>query len=189
MIHLMLDSEFSSLYAPEARLMQVAIVPFNSRGIIQGFTKFNEFLELRPTAWTNDSESTMQWWERQPNWDAMLEYQGKFGVQPVEMLARLYGYMQYIRGEEDDLAILCGDEPQIAIWSKHHIDISILETYCHKLEMPLPWKHYEVRDMATAYQPYRDRLNRRDTQHWANTDAEDQVDLLVQCCNMGLVLA
>ena len=49
MIHLMLDSEFSSLYAPEARLMQVALVPFNSRGIIPGLTKFNEFMVARAT--------------------------------------------------------------------------------------------------------------------------------------------
>lgn len=189
MIHLMLDSEFSSLYAPEARLMQVALVPFNSRGIIPGLTKFNEFMVARATDWSVDDESTIRWWESQPNFKAMLDCQEKFGVTPMMMVSRLNEYLRYIRCEEDDLATLCGDEPRVAIWSNHHIDISILETYYHKLGMPKPWKHYEVRDMATAYQPYRNELKRRDTQHWANTDAEDQVDLLVQCCNMGLVLA
>lgn len=189
MIHLMLDSEFSSLYAPEARLMQVALVPFNARGTINYLSKFNEFLNLKPTLWSKDSESTMQWWERQPNWDAMIEYQEKAGVNPLDMMQRLANYFAYIREVEMDMALTCGLEPSITIWSKHHIDISILETYHHKLSMPLPWQHYEVRDMATAYQPYRNELKRRDTQHWANTDAEDQIDLLVQCCNMGLVLA
>lgn len=174
----MTDIEGLSLHAPTTRLMQVAVQPFDAKGVVNGLPTFNEFLVREELFWVKDSESTLSWWKSRDTWEEMFHHIEHHGIHALSAMVKLVDYYQHIR--------LATGQEEVYIWANHPTyDISVLQEYLTQCNIGYPWRHSEVRDYATVIGPYRNKIKWPTTSHLAHQDCIDQVNILVQCINMG----
>lgn len=176
MIHVMIDIEGLSLYAPTNPVMNIAVVPFDETGHIP----HHGFLDIYVSNWPGTTQpATVQWWQEQPNWAEMQELV-KNGVDMADALMMITSFITELQSQYGD----------VAVWANHPTyDLTSIKAGYHTLGQPCPWPHYAERDYATAIAPYMSQMTKPVPDHWAYHDCLGQIEMLVVAGDLGLVLA
>lgn len=176
MVHVMIDIEGLSLYAPTNPVMNIAVVPFDENGVIE----HHGFLDVFIRDWPGTAQpATVQWWQEQPNWEEMQQLV-RGGVSTDDALMMVSSFISELNSQYGD----------VAVWANHPTyDLTSIQAGCYWKGVPRPWPHTAERDYATAIAPYLDRLNKPTPSHWAHQDCLDQIKVLCIATTMGLVLA
>ncbi|XAO54169.1 exonuclease [Yersinia phage vB_YenM_P744] len=177
MTHIMIDIEGMNKLpsAHKTRIMQVAAAPFDELGVLS-LPTFNQFVNLEVLPWTEDNPETKEWWNHQPNYSDMINYQTERGITARELCLKLN---DYIRGIELEFG-------EVTLWACHpEYDITAIYSYMEAFSIEPAWMFYKVKDYATVRDRYKEALPRLPVTHWAHEDVLRQIKLLNKCCQLG----
>lgn len=111
---------------------------------------------------------TVHWWSTQKNG---FSYKEKDRVHNIKSAIEIVSDM------------ISEDYDPMPIWAKGPtFDLSIIEFYCNRLNVPVPWKYNMPRDLRTLQDAYEfaglTPLPRKEVTHNALQDAIDQADMI-----------
>ncbi len=154
-----------------AAICQIGLVSFN-RDSGQRYTEslFDVDLEDSIRLGVEIHTNTVHWWATQKNG---FSYSNKEEVYFIKLA------LEYLLTN----IILKASPVSIPIWAKGPtFDLSIIEFYCNRLNMPIPWKYNVPRDLRTLQDAYEfaglTLPARKEITHNALQDAIDQADMI-----------
>lgn len=144
-LHIMLDLEtMGTKHCPP--ILQIAAVTFDPISPIGIISKFNAYISLANNirAGLLPEPETMEWWNKQSS-EAKQQVLEASNRSQLSLFDACYSFKNWIEDVKNE-----NNADYLGVWGNGSLfDIRIMNDVFGKLNIPIPWKYNEDRDMRT----------------------------------------